>query len=320
MLIGLTHYLLCILFLNLANDALINENFSYTLKDSLHDTIKLFPVNDKIAGVYGFAIFRGAILGAISSIIVGIYFGIKKSRNNIEFTEALSFKEVNLFTLRKWFIVSSLLGILFSFISLITGFISWLYSPRLYILSIPASKIKDGAFDSALLDTASSSFFGAANFLAVGITPLIIIWITFWLIFGVCKGLRRTIEVKFFANQGIFRNLRLVFPTCLFFYGLISSFSVWICLFFSDFNLVIENLLEITLLGFLCSLMMSWASIGWPCIQHLMLKILLYKSKCISWNYARFLNHCTDRLLLQRVGGRYRFIHKLVQEHFAAME
>ncbi|MGG6238759.1 hypothetical protein ACQ4N7_08975 [Nodosilinea sp. AN01ver1] len=27
----------------------------------------------------------------------------------------------------------------------------------------------------------------------------------------------------------------------------------------------------------------------------------------------------TDRLLLQRVGGRYRFIHKLVQEHFAAM-
>jgi hypothetical protein len=24
-------------------------------------------------------------------------------------------------------------------------------------------------------------------------------------------------------------------------------------------------------------------------------------------------------LLLQRVGGRYRFIHKLIQEHFAAM-
>ncbi|NJL48850.1 MAG: hypothetical protein HC929_16990 [Leptolyngbyaceae cyanobacterium SM2_5_2] len=39
----------------------------------------------------------------------------------------------------------------------------------------------------------------------------------------------------------------------------------------------------------------------------------------IPWNYARFLNHCTERLLLQRVGGRYRFIHRLIQERFAAM-
>ncbi|MHC5674647.1 hypothetical protein [Nostoc sp.] len=35
---------------------------------------------------------------------------------------------------------------------------------------------------------------------------------------------------------------------------------------------------------------------------------------------ARFLNYCTDRLFLQRVGGRYRFIHKLLQDHFAQME
>ncbi|MEH2055123.1 MAG: hypothetical protein V7K97_02850 [Nostoc sp.] len=40
----------------------------------------------------------------------------------------------------------------------------------------------------------------------------------------------------------------------------------------------------------------------------------------IPWNYARFLNYCTDRLFLQRVGGRYRFLHKLLQEHFAQME
>ncbi|WP_026102977.1 hypothetical protein [Pseudanabaena sp. PCC 6802] len=28
---------------------------------------------------------------------------------------------------------------------------------------------------------------------------------------------------------------------------------------------------------------------------------------------------CTDRLFLQRVGGRYRFNHKLLQDHFAEL-
>jgi hypothetical protein len=55
------------------------------------------------------------------------------------------------------------------------------------------------------------------------------------------------------------------------------------------------------------------------CVKHLSLRIVLFQEGGIPWNYARFLNHCTDRLLLQRVGGRYRFIHRLVQERFAAM-
>ncbi len=35
---------------------------------------------------------------------------------------------------------------------------------------------------------------------------------------------------------------------------------------------------------------------------------------------VRFLNSATERMFLQRIGGRYRFIHKLLQEHFAKME
>jgi hypothetical protein len=56
---------------------------------------------------------------------------------------------------------------------------------------------------------------------------------------------------------------------------------------------------------------------GRACIRHLALRYLLYQNKSIPWNYARFLNYSTERLLLQRVGGRYRFIHKLLQDHFA---
>ena len=53
--------------------------------------------------------------------------------------------------------------------------------------------------------------------------------------------------------------------------------------------------------------------------RHFILRCLLYRNGSIPWNYARFLNYSTERMLLQRVGGRYRFIHRLLQEHFAAL-
>ncbi|MFB2771623.1 hypothetical protein ACE1AT_20380 [Pelatocladus sp. BLCC-F211] len=55
-------------------------------------------------------------------------------------------------------------------------------------------------------------------------------------------------------------------------------------------------------------------------VQHFTLRLILCRNGYIPWNYARFLDYCTERLFLQRVGGRYRFIHKLLQDHFAQME
>jgi hypothetical protein len=37
------------------------------------------------------------------------------------------------------------------------------------------------------------------------------------------------------------------------------------------------------------------------------------------WRYARFLNYATERSLLQRIGGRDRFVHPLLQDHFSSM-
>jgi len=59
---------------------------------------------------------------------------------------------------------------------------------------------------------------------------------------------------------------------------------------------------------------------GQACVQHFSLRLVLFLSRAIPWNYARFLNYATERMFLQRIGGRYRFIHKLLQEHFAKME
>jgi len=56
---------------------------------------------------------------------------------------------------------------------------------------------------------------------------------------------------------------------------------------------------------------------GVACLQHLCLRLVLWQSGIAPWNLARFLNYCVERKLLQRVGGRYRFLHRELLDHFA---
>ena len=58
---------------------------------------------------------------------------------------------------------------------------------------------------------------------------------------------------------------------------------------------------------------------GLATIQHFSLRLMLYFLGYMPWNYARFLNYATEHQFLQRIGGRYRFIHGLLREHFAQM-
>jgi len=58
---------------------------------------------------------------------------------------------------------------------------------------------------------------------------------------------------------------------------------------------------------------------GAASIQHFILRIVLYLSGSVPWNYARFLDYATERIFLQKVGGGYIFIHRLLLEHFAQM-
>lgn len=55
------------------------------------------------------------------------------------------------------------------------------------------------------------------------------------------------------------------------------------------------------------------------CLKHFSLRLVLFSRKHIPWNYARFLNFAAERLFLQKVGGGYIFIHRMLMEHFAQM-
>ena len=54
-------------------------------------------------------------------------------------------------------------------------------------------------------------------------------------------------------------------------------------------------------------------------IQHFALRLVLYRNGYIPWNYAKFLDHAAKHRFIQRVGGRYRFMHDLLRKHFAQM-
>ncbi|MCT7957042.1 NACHT domain-containing protein [Laspinema palackyanum] len=68
--------------------------------------------------------------------------------------------------------------------------------------------------------------------------------------------------------------------------------------------------------GILVGLFYGLNQAGTACIQHLTMRVLLYWNGLIPWNYTRFLDYARKLIFLQRVGGGYLFIHRLLLEHF----
>ncbi|WP_242047313.1 hypothetical protein [Trichormus variabilis] len=146
-------------------------------------------------------------------------------------------------------------------------------------------------------------------------------------------------KAKVTPNQGISNSVINAGVTGIihglslsFFLGLMSGLIGWLSLLSLKISFPQEAVsaeawfsttLNITLFASITGLVFGLVSgliSGRVCIEHFTLRLILYCNGYIPWNYARFLDYCTERMLLQRVGGRYRFIHKLLQDHFAQME
>ncbi len=160
--------------------------------------------------------------------------------------------------------------------------------------------------------------FGLISGLIVGLIHGLSLGLIGGLIYGLIGGLKADISIHVKPNQGIwssFKNTLIL---------LIMSILL-LALLRTGLPYLLGNILEterISPVLAVASFALIWTSIyasSQACTQHFALRLVLYRTNGIPWSYARFLNHCTERLLLQRVGGRYRFIHRLVQEHFAAM-
>jgi eukaryotic-like serine/threonine-protein kinase len=58
---------------------------------------------------------------------------------------------------------------------------------------------------------------------------------------------------------------------------------------------------------------------GYAFCSHFALRYVLWHNGFMPWRMVAFLNHCTERALLRRVGGGYVFIHRLLLEHVAGL-
>lgn len=137
--------------------------------------------------------------------------------------------------------------------------------------------------------------------------------------FIICGFTSSEIEFKTRANQGIYKSLlnaTIIGITLAIVSGIINGLFYGF-VYQLSFN---KSLLLGTIIGFFHGLMGGLLSGGISCLQHFTLRLILWLDGYIPWNYANFLDYSTNRLFLQKVGGGYRFVHRLLQDHFAQIQ
>jgi len=88
-----------------------------------------------------------------------------------------------------------------------------------------------------------------------------------------------------------------------------ASFIILLCLM----------LLFASLSGTISGLVIGLPNGGVACIQHIALRLLLWRSGLMAWNYPGFLDYAAERILLRKVGGGYIFVHRLLLDYFASL-
>lgn len=229
------------------------------------------------------------------SLIGGLIFGflVAKVKQEIEVTHDLewSFSKAYFNIL-----ISTLIGILFG---LFFAFINLGQILRFY-MSMPLNLLE--------LSKTSLLYFS----LLFGITFAVI-----GAFFGGIKKISK-VDITTKPNQGIRRSIATAIFT-----GVLGFLGGWTAA--QSFPLAIGVRMSSSfplILGIACSLvggLINAEGSGIVCIQHFILRLILYHNNNIPWNYARFLDYATDRIFLQKVGGGYIFIHRMLMEHFSQM-
>lgn len=162
-----------------------------------------------------------------------------------------------------------------------------------------------------------------------GILGLVIILVTGLMSALLTGFLGIAIERRIFPNEGIWRSAKntLILALTGFVVGSLvtSIFSSVINLFFDLVSSVVHIPLMFRILYYppvmlktgLMMGVMSGLIVSISCLQHFILRVMLWYNGDIPWNYDRFLKHVAQRSLMQQMSGRYRFTNSLLRDYLA---
>ncbi|MEL7071698.1 MAG: NACHT domain-containing protein [Cyanobacteria bacterium J06581_3] len=156
--------------------------------------------------------------------------------------------------------------------------------------------------------------FGTTAGLIDGLVDGLILGLILGLIAGLIYGLRGPgMQKRTNPNQGIWKSARnsLVFGLIF-----VLIFGVTAGLIYGLVDGLSFKLID----GLIFGLIGTLSGGGSASLRHFSLRLMLYRMGYAPWNYARFLDYATERLFLQKVGGGYIFVHRMLLEHFAQME
>ena len=175
---------------------------------------------------------------------------------------------------------------------------------------------------------------------------VLLIGLSYWLLIGLVSGLdSKTLEKRIIPNQGIRRSTRngaliglLIGFITWFVYALTFGLSKGLNAGLQAFGLgLYSSALDaglnsglstwlISIHGYALSVgliggLLGGLLFGWlACIQHVILRVLLWRTGDAPLDYPHFLDYTEERILMQKAGGGggYRFFYELLRAYFAS--
>jgi DNA polymerase III delta prime subunit len=258
---------------------------------SLISVALITPINILFHGVIGEDIIRMGFFSGLLGIFRGVETLISFSElNRVKPVEKLSFTMPALKSMRHLLIPSLIIGL----------FVGFLFN----------------------------EYYGSSVSFLYAFIAVLIVNLTTIITVGTRIGQNTNIQPRIRANQGIknaaFNMLISAAPPLILMAA--SRFSMEYFSSYSSFSAADIKMISllISVITGACLTVLIGACIryvgGKELLQHFALRLILWLNGYAPPRYDKLLNYCTERMLLQRVGGRYRFMHRTLQEYFAKMD
>jgi hypothetical protein len=192
--------------------------------------------------------------------------------------------------------------------------LSWSWSRAIFGLVI-------GATAALAAGAAVGLLIGLTNGLSAGLFFGFFIGPTLAVIGGMTGG-EIQVEDKEAPNQGIRRSAKNAVRT-----GLLAGLAFGLPLGLAEptigpihvDGIIVGGLRDSLAVGLTLGAVLGLAFGGITCIQHAILRLILYSKGYIPWDLVRFLEYTKDLGLLRRRGGAYEFRHQRLEDYFAEL-